>query len=178
MGSCTNCGSPLGEDVRFCGACGTAVPSKALAATVGGTTIEVQPPAATRWYVTYATGQRGGPFTEDVIQGMIARQELKITDSVVAEGGSTWIPVTQSPFARLIVSSASAARLASSTCPRCGGAMIVVLRRSGASKAWLITGLLTIWMFGFGVIFLIIGYIVGRNPVPRYECPLCKYKAT
>jgi hypothetical protein len=41
----------------------------------------------------------------------------------------------------------------------------------------LIIGLLTIWMFGFGVIFLILGYIVGRNPVPRYECPTCKYKA-
>jgi hypothetical protein len=38
-------------------------------------------------------------------------------------------------------------------------------------------GFLTIWAFGFGLIFLIIGYIVGRNPVPRYECPLCKYKA-
>jgi hypothetical protein len=55
--------------------------------------------------------------------------------------------------------------------------MVVILRRSGASKGWFILGFLTIWAFGFGLIFLIIGYIVGRNPVPRYECPLCKYKA-
>jgi len=176
MGACTNCGSSLEDDVRFCVACGTPVTSKVLAATAAGTTIQVQPPPQ-RWYVTYATGQRGGPFTEDVIKSMISRQEIKITDSVIAEGGNTWTPIAQSPFARFVVTTTSAARLASSTCPRCGGAMVVVMRRSGASKAFLILGLLTIWAFGFGVIFLIIGYIIGRNPVPRYECPLCKYKA-
>jgi hypothetical protein len=55
--------------------------------------------------------------------------------------------------------------------------MAVVVRTSGAAKAFYILGFLTIWMFGFGVIFLIIGYIVGRNPSPGYECPRCKYKA-
>ena len=177
MESCLNCRSSLNDNARFCVTCGTEVPSQVLATTKPGTTIEMQATTSPRWYVTYATGQRGGPFSEDVIEGMISRQELKITDSVVAEGGSTWVPISQSPFARSIIATAQAVRLASSTCPRCGGAMIVVLRRSSASKALLITGLLTIWMFGFGLIFLILGYIVGRNPVPRYECPLCKYKS-
>jgi hypothetical protein len=40
--------------------------------------------------------------------------------------------------------------------------MVAVARRSGASKAFLIIGLLTIWALGFGFIFL---YIVGRNPI-------------
>jgi hypothetical protein len=177
MGLCANCGSGLAENSQFCGTCGTAVISNnLLPAGNGGLTIDVSPPSK-RWYVTYATGQRGGPFTENHIQGLIARQELKITDSVVIEGGNTWIPITQSPFAQFIATQATLSRLASSTCPRCGGAMAVVLRRSGASKGFFILGLLTIWLFGFGVIFLIIGYITGRNPVPRYECPICKYKA-
>ncbi len=176
MDVCANCGSSLADGAKFCTACGTEVTSKVLATTVGGTTIQVQPPPQ-RWYVTYTTGQRGGPFTEDAIQHMISRQEIKVNDSVIVEGGTTWVPITQSPFARFVVSNATAARLASSTCPQCGGAMVVILRRSGASKALFILGLLTIWIFGFGVIFLILGYIVGRNPVPRYECPICKYKA-
>jgi hypothetical protein len=176
MGYCPTCGANLSEDSNFCVTCGNQV-VKAMAATSGGRTIEVAASTAPTWWITYATGQTGGPYTEDDIRGMIARQQIKITDSVAANGSSLWVPITQSPFARFIVSQASIDRLAASTCPRCGGAMIVILRRSGTSKAFLITGILTIWMFGFGFIFLIIGYITGRNPSPRYECPRCKYKA-
>ena len=55
--------------------------------------------------------------------------------------------------------------------------MTVILRRSGTSKAFIIFGALTLWAFGFGVILTIIGFILGRNPTPCYECPRCKYKA-
>jgi hypothetical protein len=178
MGLCTNCGASVLESTRFCSTCGTAIASGGLVPPqAGGRTIEVQSPSTALWHVTYATGQRGGPFTEDDIRGMIARQELKVTDSVVAQGGTTWVPITQSPFAPLIVRQASINRLAASTCPQCGSAMAVILRRSTASKALFIIGFLTIWLFGFGIIFIIAGYIVGRNPAPRYECPVCKYKA-
>jgi predicted RNA-binding Zn-ribbon protein involved in translation (DUF1610 family) len=177
MAFCSNCGSTIAEAARFCESCGTVDVTKSLATTGTGLTIDVSPTPAPAWHVTFATGQTGGPFTEDDIRGMIARQQIKITDSVIAAGGTTWVPITQSPFAKYIVSQTSATRLASSTCPQCGAAMAVILRRSGASKAFFIIGLLTIWMFGFGVIFLIIGYIVGRNPVPGYECPRCRFKA-
>jgi predicted RNA-binding Zn-ribbon protein involved in translation (DUF1610 family) len=129
------------------------------------------------WHITYATGQTGGPFTEDEIRAMIARQEIKITDSVVAQGGTTWLPITQSPFASLVVAQTTMDRMASSTCPQCGGLMVAVLRRSTASKVFFGIGILTIWMFGFGIIFIVLGYFTGRNPTPRYECPRCKYKA-
>ena len=174
---CTNCGSSVAENIRFCSACGTPVAIKVLDGATPGPTVDVQRATSPLWYVTYATGQRGGPFSEEDVRAKIARQEIKITDSVIAQGGETWVPITQSPFAVFIATQANIDRLASSTCPQCGSAMIVVLRRSGASKAFFIVGLLTIWMFGFGVIFLIIGYIIGRNPAPRYECPRCKYKA-
>jgi predicted RNA-binding Zn-ribbon protein involved in translation (DUF1610 family) len=163
------------ESALFCASCGTQT-GKALAASASGPTVDITP--APTWFVGYATGQQGGPFTEDEVKSMIARQQIKITDSVAVQGSATWVPITQSPFAQSIVQQASIHRLASSTCPQCGGAMAVVVRRSGASKGFFILGLLTIWMFGFGVIFLIIGYIIGRNPAPRYECPRCKYKAS
>ena len=151
--------------------------TKAMAAVAGGPVVTVTTSPPPTWHVTFATGQTGGPFTEEEIRGMIARQQIKITDSVIASGGTTWVPITQSPFAQYIVTQASVDRLASSTCPQCGAAMAVVLRRSAASKALIIIGILTIWMFGFGLIFIIIGIILGRNPSPRYECPRCKYKA-
>jgi hypothetical protein len=147
MSFCNNCGADLADGAKFCTKCGNV--SQAMAATVGATTIEVRPTPGPTWHVTFATGQTGGPYTEDEIIAMIFRQQIKITDAVVAHGGTVWVPITQSPFARHIVSQASIDRLAASTCPRCGGAMTVVLRRSGTSKAFLITGLLTIWMFGF-----------------------------
>jgi ribosomal protein S27AE len=178
MRFCSNCGANLAEHTKFCTKCGRTT-SQAMAATAGGggSTIDVRRSPGPTWHVAYATGQTGGPFTEDEVIGMIARQQIKITDSISVQGSSTWLPITQSPFAHFVVAQTSMDRLASSTCPQCGAAMTVVLRRSGASKAFFITGLLTIWMFGFGIVFLIIGYIVGRNPTPRYECPRCKYKA-
>ena len=174
MAVCAKCGSGNADGASFCGACGSNA-ALVVAAATSGLTVDLTP--FPTWFVTYATGQSGGPFTEDEVKSMIARQQIKITDSVAAAGSRTWIPVTQSPFASVIVTQASIDRLASSTCPQCGAGMTVVLRRSTASKALFILGLLTIWIFGFGVIFLILGYIAGRNPSPRYECPRCKYKA-
>ena len=58
MDTCTDCGSSLGTDAIFCVTCGTAVASKALAGITPAPIIEVSTPSQTRWYVTYATGQR------------------------------------------------------------------------------------------------------------------------
>ena len=111
MGTCPSCGSTLTEEARFCDNCGVALSSRALIeAPKAGTIAPPAPPVAT-WHVTFATGQTGGPFTEDEIRSMIARQQIKITDSVVLSGGSTWVPITQSPFARFIVTQASVDRL-------------------------------------------------------------------
>lgn len=175
MAFCSHCGLSLGEDAQFCVACGNKA-AQAVGAAVGSV-VDVPAIASPTWHVTFATGQAGGPFTEDEIRAKIARQEIKITDAVAVHGSSVWVPITQSPFAKYVLTQASVDRMASSTCPQCGGLMTVVLRRSSTSKGFFIVGLLTIWMFGFGIIFLILGYITGRNPVPRYECPRCKYKA-
>ncbi len=94
MGFCTSCGSTIGEEARFCNKCGISVASKSIVETARANTIEVIAPPAATWHVTYATGQSGGPFTEDEIRSMIARQQVKVTDSAVLSGGSAWVPIT------------------------------------------------------------------------------------
>jgi len=139
--------------------------------------VTVSASQAPTWHVTYANGQTGGPFTEDEVRAMIARQEIKIADSVAVTGSQIWVPITQSPFGSHILGQTNMERLASSTCPQCGAAMIVVLRRSTLSKILIYGGILTVWAFGFGFILIIVGLIVGRNKIPAYQCPRCKYKS-
>jgi len=134
-----------------------------------------QPPT---WHVCFATGQTAGPFTEEEVRAMIARQQLKITDSVVVHGGSTWVPITQSPFAPFVAGQAQMDRLASSTCPRCGAGLAVVFRRSTASRVLILLGIMTLWIFGFGLVALIIGIVLGRDRIPGYECPRCRFRAS
>jgi hypothetical protein len=176
MAFCRNCGSNLPVGAEFCSICGSRM-ALSMAAAAGSPVVEVRASPCPMWHVTFATGQTGGPYTEDEIRSMIVRQQIKISDAIVAHGGTTWVPITQSPFAPYVVGQASIDRMASSTCPRCGGAMIVVLRRSTASKVLIYGGIFTVWLVGFGFILIIIGCVIGRNPEPRYECPRCKYKA-
>jgi predicted RNA-binding Zn-ribbon protein involved in translation (DUF1610 family) len=175
MGACVSCGSTLDEGSRFCNKCGVAVESKSLAGLPHAGTIEVILPPAANWHVTYATGQTAGPFTEDEIKSMIVRQQIKITDSVIASGGSTWVPITQSPFASYIVNQASVDRLAASTCPRCGAAMAVVAKGSSMGTILILVGIITS-IFLVGVVLIIIGVMMRRKVRVRYQCPRCNYR--
>jgi predicted RNA-binding Zn-ribbon protein involved in translation (DUF1610 family) len=143
--------------------------------TANARAIEVIAPPTATWHVTFATGQTGGPFTGDAIQSMIARQQIKITDSVIASGGSTWVPITQSPFARFIVTQASVDRLAASTCPRCGAAMAVVTKSSAFATILIIVGIFfTVALIGIPLI--IIGVMMRRKVKVAYQCPRCNFR--
>jgi predicted RNA-binding Zn-ribbon protein involved in translation (DUF1610 family) len=107
---------------------------------------------------------------------MIARQQIKITDSVIAVGGSAWVPITQSPFARDIVTQATVDRLAASTCPRCGAAMAVVTKKSAMATILILVGIITS-VFIIGVILIIIGVMMRRKGKVSYQCPRCNYRA-
>jgi len=174
MQFCRSCGRETSAAARFCDACGTST-GEVQAAAVAGRTIDAVPSGGPLWYVTYATGQTGGPFTEDDIRGMIARQQLKVTDSVTAQGGMRWVPITQSPFARFVVNQASIDRLAASTCPRCGAAMAVVAHQSSMGRILIIVGIITT-MFFIGIVLVIIGVIMLRKQTVRYQCPRCNYR--
>ncbi len=175
MSVCTSCGSTIAEESRFCENCGIPVASKSIIETAKVNTIEVIAPPAATWHVTFATGQTGGPFTEDAIRSMIARQQIKITDSVVLSGGSTWAPITQSPFARYIVAQASVDRLAASTCPRCGAAMAVVTKKSAMATILILVGIISS-IFLIGVVLIIIGVTMRRRVKVAYQCPRCNYR--
>lgn len=175
MSVCTSCGSTVTEDARFCDKCGVAVASKTIIETARANTIEVIAPPGNTWHVTYATGQTGGPFTEDEIRSMIARQQIKITDSVVLSGGSTWVPITQSPFVRYIVSQASVDRLAASTCPRCGAAMVVITKKSAMATILILVGIIST-VFLIGIVLIIMGVMMRRKVKVAYQCPRCNYR--
>lgn len=175
MGFCASCGSTIAEEARFCEKCGIPVASKSIIETAKTNTIEMLAPPGNTWHVTYATGQTGGPFTEDEIRGMIARQQIKITDSVILSGGSAWVPITQSPFARDIVTQASVDRLAASTCPRCGAAMAIVTKKSAMATILILVGIISS-IFIIGIILIIIGVMMRRKGKVSYQCPRCNYR--
>ena len=177
MSFCHTCGTAVTDDAKFCTNCGGNLSAAAAAATAGGSGLLTAPARGPLWFVTHATGKTDGPYTEEEVRARIARQEIRVTDSIATQGSTRWLPITQSPFASHVAVRSGMDRLASGTCPRCGSAMAVVLRRSSTSKGFLIAGCVTFWMFGFGFLLLIVGYILGRNRVPRYECPRCRYKA-
>lgn len=174
MASCTSCGATLTEETRFCDMCGLEVAPRAIAGSAKVKTIEVIAPPAATWYVTLATGQAGGPFNEDVIRGMIARQQIKITDSVLGTGGSTWVPITQSSFAQFFVAQASINRLAASTCPRCGAEMTVVTKNS-VLATFLIIGV-CFAPFIIGIPLIIVGLVMRRRPTVNYRRPRCNHR--
>jgi predicted RNA-binding Zn-ribbon protein involved in translation (DUF1610 family) len=176
IGFCTSCGSTIAEEARFCDKCGIPVASKSIIETAKANMIEVIAPPAATWHLTFATGQTGGPFTEDEIRSMIARQQIKITDSVVLSGGSAWVPITQSPFARDIVTQASVDRLAASTCPRCGAAMAVVTKKSAMAIILILVGIISS-VFIIGIVLIIIGVMMRRKGKVAYQCPRCNYRA-
>jgi len=161
MGFCTSCGSTMADEARFCDKCGLPAASKSIIETARASTIEVIAPLAATWHVTFATGQTGG--------------QIKITDSVVLSGGSTWVPITQSPFARDIVTQASVDRLAASTCPRCGAAMAVVTKKSAFATILILVGIITS-VFIIGVILIIMGVMMRRKGKVAYQCPRCNYR--
>jgi predicted RNA-binding Zn-ribbon protein involved in translation (DUF1610 family) len=107
---------------------------------------------------------------------MISLQQIKITDSVVLSGGSTWVPITQSPFARYIVAQASVDRLAASTCPRCGAAMAVITKKSTMATVLILVGIISS-VFLIGVVFIIMGVMMRRKVKVAYQCPRCNYRS-
>ena len=176
MDVCTSCGSTVAEEARFCDKCGFSLVRKAIVETAKTKMIEVIAPPASTWHVTFATGQTGGPFTEDEIRSMISQQQIKITDSVVLSGGSAWVPITQSPFSRHIVAQASVDRLAASTCPRCGAAMAVVTKKSTLATILILVGIIAT-VFIIGIVLIIIGVMMRRKGKVAYQCPRCNYRA-
>jgi hypothetical protein len=68
-------------------------------------------------------------------------------------------------------------RITSTTCPRCGAGMAVVIRRSGLGLALIVIGLLTTPLFCIGVPIFAVGFVMRFSGKGRavYQCPGCNY---
>ncbi len=73
--------------------------------------------------------------------------------------------------------SAMLGRIAITTCPRCGAGMAIVRKRSKLGLGLIIFGILTIWLVGLGVIFIICGIVLNIIKLRKlaYQCPNCNY---
>jgi hypothetical protein len=170
MGFCINCGTPVPEMAQFCTNCGT----KTSTATVA----QNQPGGLDAlYYVAYATGQTGGPFTEEAVRNLITQQQVKVTDSIRPNTSDAWMPMVRSKFAPLVAQQANLDRLAVSTCPRCAAGMVVVIKRSKAGLVLVILGLALTPLFGLGIPIFIVGFIMrwGGKGQAAYRCPNCNY---
>jgi hypothetical protein len=165
MACCATCGEELLEEAHSCKESGV----EAIA--------QVSLPPESIYFVRYSTGQTDGPYDESTIKMLIAQHRLQITDSVSLQGSGCWIAVFQSKFAPFVTQSAVTGRLAASTCPACGAAMAVVIKRSGLGLALIITGVALTPLFGIGVPVWIIGMIIrfGGKGTAVYRCGQCKY---
>lgn len=175
METCLKCNSAVNAGTQFCSSCGnnlTATPAVALITTAQQQSLA---PPPVLYHVGYATGQVRGPLTHEAVLALIARQEIKITDSIAVDRSNSWTPITQSPFATFVAGQASIDRLASSTCPRCGSAMAVVLRKPRIGYVLLAIGIFTSVAL-IGIPLLIAGFIMLRKTKAAYQCPRCNFK--
>jgi hypothetical protein len=175
---CPRCGSAVASnDAGFCFSCGLSLDSLTRRIAPPISTI-IDLPSGQSWYVSSTTGIPSGPYTEEEVSSLITARRILIGDSVAPVGGQVWTPIAQSRFASQALMQANVNRLMASTCPRCGAGLVTVTRRSGVSWAFIALGLITIWLFGVGLIFLIIGFLAGRTPSAVLQCPNCKFRAS
>jgi predicted RNA-binding Zn-ribbon protein involved in translation (DUF1610 family) len=188
MGFCSQCGTRVVDRSEFCGSCDSVRSSQSMvSAAAGGRTATLAPPRRLTWHVAFATGQIGGPYTEEEIREMIARRQIGMTDSVVAVGGTVWAPVTRSRFARYIPPAAAyrpaatayrpaaTAYRPAAACPHCGTGMIAAFRASSASTALIVAGIFCT-PFGIGIPMIIVGLIMRAKRGARYQCPMCGFR--
>jgi hypothetical protein len=121
------------------------------------------------------------------MRAMIARRQLKKTDSVVVEGGKAWVPIMHSPFAPLMGTQRRAERRLARTpapipapgpivCPRCSTPMLVTSRPPVLSTVFIIVGICFAGAL-VGIPFIVAGYHMRRNSEFRYQCPRCRFLA-
>ncbi len=83
MAFCTGCGSGIAGK-QFCMSCGKKTEVTDLVPI--GSSIG-------QYYVRYATGQIAGPLNDDMVNGLIARHEVLVTDSIKMGDSQVWVPI-------------------------------------------------------------------------------------
>jgi zinc-ribbon domain len=177
---CQKCGSPLPDAAAFCQRCGSslsATPAAAPLPSQAAAAPALAPATALYYLSSFATRQVSGPFNDAAIRTMIVQRQISMNDSVAVQGSNDWVPVAQSVFASNMAQQLNMDRVASSTCPQCGAAMAVVIKRSGLGLALIIIGVVLTPAFGIGVPIWIAGMIIrwGGKGKAAYRCPRCNF---
>jgi len=179
MASCTQCKAAIPDETKFCAKCGASTETTLVPPPPPPMLLPGRATPEQRYFVTWGAGERGGPFSEDEIKLLISQQRLKITDAIIAEGASQWMPISQSKFASFVIQHAQITRLASSTCPMCGAAMAVILKRSSLGLTLIIAGVVLTPLCGLGIPLWIVGYSMrfGKKGTAAYRCPRCNHES-
>ena len=195
---CPSCGSDVEADRGSCPNCnlnadnqalpGTAEPDPATSdATAPGDAQEGPAPDSLAMvpssdsYFAFRAHNRDtrGPLTRADVLQLIGRGELGPADSVRLASSQQWTPLLRSEFETEVAAESTRAKLAASTCPRCGAGMAVTIKRSGFGLFLVILGMALTPVFGCGIPIFIVGYIMrfSGQGTAIYICPQCNYKS-
>ena len=137
--------------------------------------------AGPNYYVLHAvTKQTSGPLSEETIQDWISQKRITLQDSVTRQGEQHWTPILQSPFGTRIADQANLDRLAATTCPRCGSAMVARIKQSGTGLALILIGIALTPLF-IGIPIFIVGMVMrhgGKGGKAYFSCPICSYSTS
>lgn len=134
--------------------------------------------AGPHYYVLHAaTRQTSGPLSEDTLKEWISQKRITLQDSVTRHGEQNWTPILQSPFGKPLADQATLDRLAATTCPRCGSAMLARVKQSGTGLALILIGITLSPVF-IGIPIFIVGMVMrhgGKGGKAYFSCPICNY---
>jgi len=112
MNLCPTCGSEYEGDAKECPAC------EAEHHVAAPEPIEV--------FRVYITSKKSdlGPFDSDTVRKMIQKGQISHTDYIRGRNEFSWTPLLNSEFSKEMAERVNTQRLTSTTCPRCGGALV------------------------------------------------------
>jgi len=160
MPTCKKCGAENGVTDTICASCGESLVD-----------------APTEYHVLRATTNEVlGPLSESRVKDWINEKRITASDSVTSTGNQNWIPILQSPFSKQLVDQMNIERVAATTCPRCGSAMVGVVRGSQTGLVLIIIGVV-LTPVCIGIPIWVVGMIMrhGQKANTYFSCPRCNY---
>jgi len=112
-----------------------------LADTICASCGELLVDTPTEYHVLRATTKEVlGPLSESRVKDRINEKRITASDSITSTGNQKWIPILQSPFSKQLVDQMNIERVAATTCPRRGSAMVGVVKGSQTGLLLIIIG--------------------------------------
>lgn len=121
------------------------------------------------------TKQTLGPVETASVKQWIKERMINHDDSICKEGEENWLKIIDSDFKDEIIEKMNIDRISATTCPKCGSAMVAIVKNSP----------LGIWLTVIGVILIpaCIGipiwawgmFELSKGKLTFFNCPNCKY---